>query len=310
MTATQMDRPDLRAAYSDRDALLMARLSQFAYNDIETPVGRAMLEGRLRELGFSLINVYHTGRTGFLKRSRGTEAYLCKNDNMFVLVFRGTTDGRDWLTNFNIFKKELEVGQYDSEPQYVKVHRGFYLAFKEHIEQMSSDLQNIIQGPDRKPIFITGHSLGGALAQLATLTYSCDQIGACYTFGSPRVGGRSLDRFVKPPHYRITNEWDSIPFTPAFSMGYRHTGDARSIIGSPPRLLRHSRGIVQQWLIVILRLLTIPLKLLSFFPPRRFFLLHQHRITTYIQRLEILVQRRSGLEQHYSAIAAPDDPLP
>lgn len=308
MPAQKMARPNLRAAYSDRDALQMAQLSEFAYNQIETAEGRIVLKEQLSKAGFSLINIYHTGRTGFLKRSRGTEAYLCESDEMFVLAFRGSTDGRDLLTNLNIFKQKLEVGQYDNQPQYVKAHRGFYLAFKEHIKQMDADLQKIIKSAPDKPIFITGHSLGGALAQLATLTYSCDQIGACYTFGSPRAGNRSLDRFVKPPHYRVTNEWDSVPFVPAFWLGYRHTGDARSIVGLPPRLLRHSRGIFQQWLIVILRVLAWPFTLLPVFQPRSFFLLQQHAIATYVERLDILVRRRADLEQEPPVkLAAKED---
>jgi len=55
-----------------------------------------------------------------------------------------------------------------------------------------------------------------------------DNIAACYTFGSPRVGTSKFDRLVKCPHYRVVNSWDLVPgVPPPWFNGYCHTGDPR-----------------------------------------------------------------------------------
>ena len=66
--------------------------------------------------------------------------------------------------------------------------------------------------------FVAGHSLGGALALMATAELANhddpdvrDSIAACYTFGCPRAGDASFDLFVKAPLYRITNGVDLVP---------------------------------------------------------------------------------------------------
>ena len=76
------------------------------------------------------------------------------------------------------------------------------------------------------PIYITGHSLGGALAQIAAAELGDDQVAACYTFGSPRVGNMYFDLWVKTPSYRVVNYADIVPQVP-LPIGYRHSGDAR-----------------------------------------------------------------------------------
>ena len=96
--------------------------------------------------------------------------------------------------------------------------------------------------PSDVPIYITGHSLGGALAQIATAILGNDRIAACYTFGSPRVGNYIFDLWVKPPSYRVINYADIVPQVPIpvpFVMPYRHSGDPRympdQVTGSPYR---------------------------------------------------------------------------
>jgi len=74
----------------------------------------------------------------------------------------------------------------------LRVHKGFYEAFsklnegklgiKEKMDAVKASTNGAIA------IYITGHSLGGALAQIAAAVLGTDQVAACYTFGSPRVG--------------------------------------------------------------------------------------------------------------------------
>ena len=61
---------------------------------------------------------------------------------------------------------------------------------------------------------MTGHSLGGALALIATKEIARASIGACYTFGSPRVAGYGFARKIKTPIYRVVNARDIVPRVP------------------------------------------------------------------------------------------------
>ena len=66
-----------------------------------------------------------------------------------------------------------------------------------------------------KPLFITGHSLGGALATIAAKKLSHEGgIAACYTFGSPRVGDEEWIADIKTPVYRLVNAADCVTMLP------------------------------------------------------------------------------------------------
>jgi len=82
------------------------------------------------------------------------------------------------------------------------------------------------------PIYITGHSLGGALAQIAGAVLGSDQVAACYTFGAPRVGNFYFDLWVKVPSYRVMNYADIVPQIP-LPIVYRHSGDPRYMLDHP-----------------------------------------------------------------------------
>ena len=65
------------------------------------------------------------------------------------------------------------------------------------------------------PLFITGHSLGGALAMIAAkkITHKGGN-AACYTFGSPRVGDEVWISNIKTPLYRVVNAADCVTMLP------------------------------------------------------------------------------------------------
>ena len=80
------------------------------------------------------------------------------------------------------------------------------------------------------PLYITGHSLGGALAVIASIRITPpDRIAACYTYGCPRVGDAEFtNQLWKIPVYRQVHSSDIVPRVP-FGFGYRQTGDLRYI---------------------------------------------------------------------------------
>ena len=87
------------------------------------------------------------------------------------------------------------------------VHRGFLQAWQatgiqQHVlDAVKSILTTYPLPPNGRPwrLLVTGHSLGGALAQLAA--YDISQLSCevafdvqCYTFGTPRIGNRPFAR--------------------------------------------------------------------------------------------------------------------
>ncbi len=225
--------PTARAAYSDRTAWLMAEMSNLAYlkfegdwsqildtmatemasitdqDDIKRHLttlvdlryqkewdGRKELEAMLAISGFSLVTTFN---------SCGTQAFLAKRDidNIAVLVFRGTesTQKQDILADLNCFL--VDIGNS-------KIHAGFRAAF----DQIKKDVHAALATVSQYNLYITGHSLGGALAIVATRELESDTTAACYTFGSPRVATSEFGDDIKTPIYRVINAIDIVPRMP------------------------------------------------------------------------------------------------
>src|ERR1700730_4835381 len=212
------DLPTLRVAYSDRTAALMAYFAAFAYDPQIEVIPLTTAPDVLRQLDFTRVTSFHNGMTDGW-------AFIAEGSDLIVLSFRGTQSKQNWNTNFHA----RLINPPNTDPN-LRVHQGFYNAFArlsdgqtglgESIARIKSDTKGLI------PIYITGHSLGGALAQIATAVFADDQIAACYTFGSPRVGQTFFDSWVKPPSYRVMNYADIVPTVP-LPIVYRHSGDPR-----------------------------------------------------------------------------------
>lgn len=231
-TPTYDSLPVLRAAYSDRTAALMAALADFAYQPVpaEDPIARTAEIARLPEapseapealkaLGLHTITHFHNGLTDGW-------AYVAEGPAFIVLAFRGTKSIKNWGTNFQAALVHPGHG-----PAELRVHRGFYAAFGKLAAGRHSLREKMRQvfaagQASPRPVYITGHSLGGALAQIASAVFGCDQVAACYTYGSPRVGNRYFDLWVKVPSYRVVNAADIVPTVPP-PLVYRHSGDPR-----------------------------------------------------------------------------------
>ncbi len=75
----------------------------------------------------------------------------------------------------------------------LQVHKGFYTAFDSIREQLAEHVREFRRDNPHKPIFVTGHSLGGAVACLAACYLRSHREFAqhpvqLYTFAQPRVG--------------------------------------------------------------------------------------------------------------------------
>lgn len=280
--------PTMRAAYSDRMSALLAKLAFFAYIRFETPGNLEILQRVLTDGGMELKKTYNVNNT---------EAFLAEARDFVVVSFRGTSSRRDRATDFDFRTKKIAI---PGHPLPVCVHRGFYAAYQQVEDQLRDDLIKLT--PADKPIYFTGHSLGGALAivataavgisedasQTETLRGLADRVAAVYSFGAPRVGDSNFDNIVKAPHYRVVNRFDLITLTPPnWLLGYRHTGDVRLLRAPGEGPLRQPSGsIVTFFNLLASFFLSITGQMRT--------LERHHAITMYAAKLEEVAHARSA----------------
>ena len=229
--------PSYRKAYSDRMAWLMAYMSELAYLKFDKPdldeditlklVGRALKgvrKGTTARIVGAIQRHYgydHEAERKKLARSleqvgwtlaetisvNATQAFVAYNDEYAVLAFRGTEADR-----IGDIKADAKAVQTTC-PMGGRVHQGFQDQYEdvEDVIEAALDRDNV----KGKPLFITGHSLGGAVATIGTRRLDATrQVAACYTYGSPRVGTEEWVGRLKSPVYRIVNSADPVPMVP------------------------------------------------------------------------------------------------
>lgn len=272
--------PIKRAAYSDRTAWVMASMAQLVYERFEEG-GRArdLLLVKLKAGGFDLLGEFNDPKTD-------TQAFLVSNGEYAVLAFRGTevTKKKDIATDIKASTVSLIEG---------RVHRGFSDAYN----SVRQDILKTIKKVWGLPLYITGHSLGAALATVATNSLENevingtplrDQIAACYTFGSPRVGNKQYDREFKSPIYRVVNTTDIVTVVPLLAMGFIHIGDVR--------FLEPGMGNIRRGIPILRRIFFFITAIFRLFGP----LVGDHGIALYRKKLEAVAQDHN-LELYYDA---------
>lgn len=266
--------PRRRAAYTDRMAALLAKLSLLSYIAFEDPSKKPLLETALAHGGLKLVEAIKEG---------DTEVIVVEAKDFLAVAFRGTTSKADRKTDFRISVGRAEVANH---AEHVGVHAGFYEAFK-LVEQRLEAAINTVPG---KSVYLTGHSLGGAVALVASAAMGGrddlgNRIAAVYTFGSPRVGDRNFPRIVKAPHYRVVISGDVVPLVPPSWMnGYAHTGEPYLLKGKGLKPVRkRPTGSV-----IVLALRGVLLWPFS----RRLLVSRHHDIALYAARLDRIARHR------------------
>lgn len=168
--------------------------------------------------------------------------YVLVTERANVVVFRGTQTSAEWLSN-------LSSGQRPyTEPRSGRfcgwIHGGF-LAMAEQVRPGPAEVAALLD--PSKPCFVTGHSLGSALAtiwalQLALIRPELADRIRLYSFAGPRVGDPAfVETFwsLVPNAYRVANLADAVPLVPASAMGktFAHVGQQVSFVGNVGELL-------------------------------------------------------------------------
>jgi Lipase (class 3) len=156
-----------------------------------------------------------------LKHDRQRQVFgfvaLNRNNREAFIIIRGTRTAYEWYNNTMVKHEEL-ISINGTEILGVTT-KGFHSIYIDIRKEMEQALIKIKGEYDR--IFVSGHSLGGALATLTILdliTLGIDPSNiTVYTFASPRCADRVLaeklnNSFVK--HWRIANTEDIVPTLP------------------------------------------------------------------------------------------------
>jgi predicted lipase len=124
-----------------------------------------------------------------------------------IISIRGTDNSKNVLT-------DLDARPFRDRKLGVQIHRGF----RDAAEKLRDDiLENVAL---EETIILTGHSLGGAIAQILGLWFEDDAYEVqIYTFGSPSV---LIEQMWEDGHFRVYLENDPVPFLPPFP--YVHWG--------------------------------------------------------------------------------------
>ena len=184
------------AASDELDAteirLACAICSMGAYSDDESYLMRSMLNER----GWTIEKISRKNNRADAK------AYLVSKDDVKILAIAGTENLKDVEINFRVGRVHLndDTTLAPNEKKVgdkIFVHRGF----RDYADVVLSDglaerLKTSLEKNPRETLYITGHSLGGAVATIAAIRLTDSGVDKnqlkVISFGAPAVGSRAL----------------------------------------------------------------------------------------------------------------------
>jgi pimeloyl-ACP methyl ester carboxylesterase len=182
--------------YSARNAYWMAWLSLQGY--ISYFAGPL-----LSSAGFTDFRIHADHMTGLL-------GFVASTPEFTVASFSGSVDLRDWLLDLT-FSQMLDENWGIPGRQ----HKGFYTAIQGAWPSLEGEI--LRQSAGGKPVFVVGHSLGGAMAFHAAvrLARGGKDVQGVYAFAAPRVGDADFaqyyDSLLRDRTWRFENNEDLVP---------------------------------------------------------------------------------------------------
>lgn len=154
-------------------------------------------------------------------------AVVASNNDTVVVAFRGTNPDEiaDWFVNINVVSTVVTNG---------RVHSGFYRSTKSLLTDIVGAVKT--HKGESKKVWITGHSLGGAMALV--FAYECLVDGrikpaGVVTFGQPMLVDSKLAHFLNEKldgkYLRFVHGGDAVPrMVPTYS----HCGNCVWFVGN------------------------------------------------------------------------------
>ena len=176
-------------------------------------------ESRIREIAQRIVRRKH--------RTPVFVGFAIASAKGNIIAFRGTQTQLEWWRNLQATQRDYSdplTGNY-----YGKVHRGYFKIVREQIS--SALIETVRQLDPTVPCYVTGHSLGGAVATLSAMEIALnvpeirEQI-QLYTYAAPRIGDRDFAEAhsqLIPNSYRVVNLSDSVPLVPPIEIKNKFT---------------------------------------------------------------------------------------
>ncbi|XEC93643.1 Mbeg1-like protein [Paenibacillus tarimensis] len=191
-------------SFSVRTAIFLAAVCGQTYLQYINKDGLYLAPSGYKSAGVIHANAYQgrKERFGFVLESKDT----------IIVAFRGTSSAVEWISDLiaqqTVYKPIKQGGQ---------THKGFTDIYMSARNELLSALGRL---SPRKRLYVTGHSLGGALAVLAAPDIAVNTAHKrphVYTFAAPRAGDPKFVRMFNakvPVCWRIYNEHDIVPHLP------------------------------------------------------------------------------------------------
>lgn len=205
--------------YHPGNALCLARVAKYAYEKLDDgspDEDRICSLLKRHDAAFKAVHAFN---------ANSAQGLVIEHERSIIAGFRGTDEFGDWLDNINVVSVEFGFGE---------VHKGFLNALMDIWPAMKSRIRELRptgRHCEHLPLWLTGHSLGGAMATLAAaqLIDEDSPFYGVYTFGQPRVGNREFARIYNVEaasrSFRFQNNNDIVSRVPARAMGYSHVGN-------------------------------------------------------------------------------------
>lgn len=163
---------------------------------------------------FNINNFIYHAKLCKLTYNKNNKIFIIYHkNNTLNICFRGTKNINDFYLNLNIIPESFLKKE-------IKVHKGFLYKYLSIRNLVINKTNEIIKNNNIKDIYISGHSSGGAIANIASLDlyylYPHIRINTI-TFGSPRVANKAFieeyNKYINNS-IRIVNKYDIIQFLP------------------------------------------------------------------------------------------------
>ena len=153
-------------------------------------------------------------------------------NKFIVIAVRGT------MTRLNKILGDITV-DFDAKPRWLD-NRAYHGGFYDDAKGALRDLVAAV-GAQSKPVYFTGHSMGGAISGLLPSIWAEStalRLMTPYTFAAPRFGNDFVAETFK--NYAYVRAADPIPHVPTTTMGYRSSG-------WPPTMLPTTDSWLDGW---------------------------------------------------------------
>ena len=157
---------------------------------------------------------------------------VSEGQKRICVVFRGSESRSDWYYDLMLFKKRIGgIGGIEGIASDVAVHSGFHTQLTKGgtYNNITDSVRELINQHPTFAVYVTGHSLGGALATLFGFMFAheIETPVVVASFASPRVGNyawkQAFEARTNLYHYRVTNKRDVVTAFPMFR--YHHVGN-------------------------------------------------------------------------------------